>query len=43
LPQGPEPVPQRTWVKLETVAAVFEACLAKSVSRTPVQAVQASP
>ena len=34
---------QRTWVKFATVAGVFEACFAQSMSRTPVQAVQASP
>src|SRR4051794_639230 len=27
LPQGPEPVPQRTWVKFETVAGVLAECL----------------
>src|SRR5947199_4369210 len=43
LPHGPEPAPQRTWVKLATVAGVFETCLAKSAARTPVQEVQASP
>ena len=36
-------VGHRACVKLATVCGVFDACLPQSMSRTPVQAVQASP